>query len=230
MKANLPERHESLKIVKVKLSNSQKQNSDDSLQKRINDLRNRIYTTRKCRIIASERCKKTELKIFLLNAEYSVWLIVTSLIYLTNTTSLDKNTISIISSILVFSFTMLSYTLDYKGKYYAFKYSYIQLQELLNKIDNIEITNKNANSTLNEIYSNYIGVLNSTENHNEIDYYKLVLRDTYFSEKIDKLEILKMKWKVIKCKILNFVLITILAFIPFIINELIGLLTLLLTK
>lgn len=189
------------------------------LQSNIDDLKDRIWITRKTRINASERCKKIDSVIFLLNVEYSIWLIIISILFLNNSANKNFSIISITTSIMCFAFTMLGYTLDYKGKYYSYKNCYIQLQTLHKKLNNISSDDPKAQDTYNEIFDNYTNILNTTDNQNQIDYINLILTDSWVREKAIKkgYEINKVKRDANKDRVVNAFVVILLALMPIIV-------------
>lgn len=133
------------------------------------NLKDKIYTTRKCRINASERYKKYDTILSGLNIWYSIWLIMIAIISFNND---DENLkiITITTSVLVFGFSMLALSFDFKSKYYIFKNCYIQLNALICRLENLIDSNQGSGSEYDHISDEYNDILNHTDNHSEIDY------------------------------------------------------------
>ena len=128
-----------------------------------------IWTTRKCRINASERMLSNAKYIEVLNIYYSIFAILVSLISLTE----HDNTLSIIglscSIALTISIVYANAT-GYRERYSSLKQNYIELQLLLDKLS---CTGDDDEAGIQKISNKYAELLKVSENHIPLDYYKL---------------------------------------------------------
>ncbi len=209
------------------ISKAQTKCSEDD---KITLLSNKIYITRRCRIKASERFKKYDSIILGLNVWYSIWLIIISVICLSpniKSENLNLNFISMTTSILVFAFSMLATSLNFKDKYYMFKNCYLQLDLLSHKLDNIDKNDKDLGSKYDEISNEYNCILSSTDNHSDIDLQNYILCDPWAQERYKNLYdygILKLKINI--RNIIYKLGVIILAAAPILIPRIISLLSL----
>lgn len=173
------------------------------MKEKIDDLKQKIWITRKSRINAEKRLINQEKLIQYLNIWYAITLSGISLYSLVY--DVGKN-ISIISVILSFGITIsLIYFSNQNWSIRAenMKRNYINLQSIYLELDSEEDID---NKKLKEFQNKYIEILNSCENHKEIDYYE-VMKDK------DK----KIYCKYIFLKIIRFLLITLCFLLPIII-------------
>ncbi|MGO4890416.1 SLATT domain-containing protein [Anaerobacillus sp. MEB173] len=178
-----------------------------------------ISDTRKARILAAERYKKKENFYHFINIYYAVFLVVLSIINLNieDPTGQLAQTL-LIFSILAFTFSIVIYSLNLKEKYFNFKNNYIALSKLYSEIENID-NSKVAEYQLEKIKKEYNILLETCENHDELDYYNYI----YFQkrEKYNKKN--EFKKIIIKSKIyLNIVNVISIKIILIILPWLIG--------
>lgn len=132
-------------------------------------LKQNIWITRKCRINASERLLSHARYIEILNVYYSIFVIILSLVSLTE----QDNTLSIISlacSIALTISIIYANAAGYRERSLSLKQSYIELQLLLDQLSCIHDENKEI---IMSISRQYAELLKSSENHMPIDLYQL---------------------------------------------------------
>lgn len=132
-------------------------------------LERNIWITRKCRINASERLLSHAKFIEILNVYYSIFVIILSLISLTE----RDNMLSIISlacSIALTISIIYANAAGYRERSFSLKQNYIELQLLL---DRLSCTNEVDTEIVMNISSQYAELLKASENHMPIDLYRL---------------------------------------------------------
>lgn len=136
----------------------------------IKELENRIWSTRKCRINASERLIRNDKFLHFCNMYYSCFLTVVSIMQL----KFDYENMEIFSVCLsVALLVILAYfnSQKYIERANNFKNNYIELQELY------DLVTKNHNNELDDILKKYYQLLNDCENHATIDYLTFLFND-----------------------------------------------------
>jgi hypothetical protein len=151
------------------------------IQQQLESLKDKIYITRKSRIEASERYKKWDFRISIINIYYSIILIIISIVSFTCQTSEQLSIASITTAILVFGFSMVGLSMQFKDKYYSFKTCYIKLGNLIKEIETA--SPENYDNTYKSVYSDYLDVLDTTENHNTSDYFRYLYFDKQMLDK-----------------------------------------------
>lgn len=144
------------------------------MQEKVENLKQKIWITRKSRINAEKRLIRQEKLIQYLNIWYAILLSLISLYSLVY--NVNKN-ISIISVVLSFGITMVSIYFSNQNlsiRAENMKKNYINLQSLNFEIDSEEYIN---NKKLKEFQDKYIKILNDCENHENIDYYEVMKDD-----------------------------------------------------
>lgn len=127
-----------------------------------------IWITRKCRINASERLLSCAKYIELLNVYYSIFVIILSLISLTN----HDNLLSMVSLVCSISLTIsiiYANSVSYRDRSSVLKQNYIELQLLLDQLSCIK--GDDVESVMN-ISAKYAELLKVSENHMPIDLYR----------------------------------------------------------
>lgn len=150
----------------------------------IQHLKDKIYITRRCRIVASERFKNWDSKISIINVYYSVILLIISIVSFSSSTttenSLQLSIATTTTSILVFAFSMVALSMQFKDRYYNFKTCYIKLDDLLKSLNTAKPDKLNDTFVL--VYDQYNDILNTFENHSTLDYYKYLFSDKQMLE------------------------------------------------
>lgn len=132
-------------------------------------LENNIWTTRKCRINASERLLGSAKFIEFLNVYYSIFAIIISLLSFVehnNKLSLASIVLSIVLTISI----VYANTTGLRDRSTALKQNYIDMQILLDRLSCIE--NGDTKSVM-EISGKYAELLKASENHTSIDLYRV---------------------------------------------------------
>lgn len=140
----------------------------------IDSLLRKIWITKKCRIVASERLEKAELYAQFIFVYYSVILVSLSIwnLFPEHSTS-ALSLISVIASIGLLCISLFINSRNYKNRAIALKSCYVKLGGLYSKLqilssDILEMDVRKQ-SFLN-IENNYLELLNNVENHSEFDY------------------------------------------------------------
>ncbi|WP_033117444.1 SLATT domain-containing protein [Intestinimonas butyriciproducens] len=139
-----------------------------------NKLNRNIWITRKCRINASERLLSYAKYIEILNVYYSIFVIILSLISLTE----QDNLLSIISlacSIALTISIIYANSASYRERSSSLKQNYIELQLLL---DQLSCINDDDTECIMSISTKYAELLKASENHIPIDLYRLKISST----------------------------------------------------
>lgn len=133
-----------------------------------------IWITRKCRINASERLLSHAKYIEILNVYYSIFVIILSLLSLTE----QDNFLSIISlacSIALTISIIYANSAGYRDRSSSLKQNYIELQLLL---DQLSCTRDDDTECIMSISAKYADLLKASENHIPIDLYRLKANST----------------------------------------------------
>lgn len=133
-----------------------------------------IWITRKCRINASERLLSHAKYIEILNVYYSIFVIILSLLSLTE----QDNLLSIISlacSIALTISIIYANSAGYRDRSSSLKQNYIALQLLL---DQLSCTRNDDTKCILSISAKYAVLLKASENHIPIDLYRLKANST----------------------------------------------------
>lgn len=147
----------------------------------INTLLRKIWITRKCRIIASERLEKIEFYSQFIFIYYSI--ILTSLSiwsFVPEHSNYTLSFISIIASIGLLCGSLFITSRNYKNRSIALKSCYIELDHLYTKLQLLDINNMEENlkkQEILEIENSYLKLLNDVENHSEFDYLKVAIQN-----------------------------------------------------
>ena len=142
-------------------------------------LSNKVWITRKCRVIAATRLERTNLYWQVLIYYYSLVLLAFSVwTVLPNKSNLYTSFISVISSIVIFSSSLFLNSFNFRDKAQMFKLCYIKLDKINCKLDLLK-DHENINSELaiefEALHTAYLEVLSNTDNHSEYDYFRLLL-------------------------------------------------------
>lgn len=157
-------------------------------EKVLSDLIRRVWITKKSRIEASERILKKHSLYQGLLVYYSIVIVACSIwnIQPRNTdgriteASLFLTIVSISSSL----FSLYISTKNLQEKYFNLKINYIELDNIYGKLNVIDPTN--SSHEIREIQKQYNNLLFSVDNHEKIDYYRVLLNDQKEKEQIDE--------------------------------------------
>lgn len=140
----------------------------------IESLSNKIWITRKCRIVASERLEKAELYAQIIFVYYSVILISLS-IWTLFPEHVDSalSLILVVASIGLLCISLFIASQNYKNRAIALKSCYIKLEGLGTKLeilksDILEMDEKKQ--IFINIENSYLQLLDNVENHSDFDY------------------------------------------------------------
>lgn len=132
-------------------------------------LERNIWVTRKCRINASERLLSHAKYIEVLNVYYSIFIIILSLISLTERDDI-LSMVSLACSIALTISIIYANAAGYRERSFSLKQNYIELQLLL---DRLSCINEVDTEIVMSISSQYAELLKASENHLPIDLYRL---------------------------------------------------------
>jgi hypothetical protein len=132
-------------------------------------LERNIWVTRKCRINASERLLSTAKYIETLNVCYSIFVILLSMLSLKENNDQISFT-GLTSSIVLTILIIYANATNFRERSSALKQNYINLQLLLDRLTNIEASDVDA---IMEVDEKYAELLKTSENHIDMDMYKL---------------------------------------------------------
>lgn len=136
----------------------------------MNKLSDRMWITRKARINMEKRLL-LDLRIYTyLIPWYSILLIAVSVLPSAVNTTI-KNSISVMGSIIVLVASLLLSQRDYRQECRLIKEQYIKIVKLIHDAIAAEANNESTDAIENE----YCLLLQSTENHSEYDYKKVVI-------------------------------------------------------
>ena len=154
---------------------------EQSLKEKLNK---NIWITRKCRINASERLLSHAKYIEILNVYYSIFVIILSLISLTEQDNL-LSIISLVCSIALTISIIYANSAGYRDRSSSLKQNYIELQLLL---DQLSSTNDSDTEGIMSISTKYAELLKASENHIPIDLYQLKASSTESDFKLSSKE------------------------------------------
>ncbi|OME52813.1 MULTISPECIES: SLATT domain-containing protein [Paenibacillus] len=187
----------------------------DVIKNRLDRLSDKIWVTRKARINAEERLKEFDLLTQILINYYTLVIVGLSIWTLYDASNAKLiSVITIIASVLLFGLSIFVNSRDFKLRALSFKSCYIKLDELYNECELLKdsLENLDANEITN-IQNRHNKIMNSIENHNPMDYLK-VLNNI---NKISKSDWCYYYYK----KTLSIALITIIILIPLILSYLV---------
>jgi SMODS and SLOG-associating 2TM effector domain family 5 len=144
----------------------------------IDNLARKIWMTRKCRILASERLEKIDFLSQCLFMYYSVLVVGLSIWTLfPEHTSTNLSFVSVLSSIGLLCASLFVTSRNFKGRSIALKACYTKLDQLHTRLLILDISFTNQEDVKQkflEIESTYNELLNGVENHSEYDYFKVL--------------------------------------------------------
>ncbi len=185
----------------------------------INNLKNKIWITRKCRINASQRLKLVDLVSKLLISYFTIVILSFSIWVLYNPNDQSHLAfITIIASLLIYGGSMGINSLNFKERFLSLKECYIELDKLYNDLEVLEIrlSSTEVNNMLKEFTSirdKYEYWLKKVENHLSYDYLKFSYeQSSEFS--INNIRIFLKYWLYNLCFFSFFLLALLLPFIP----------------
>ncbi|HBD95859.1 MAG: hypothetical protein A2015_13055 [Spirochaetes bacterium GWF1_31_7] len=130
------------------------------------DLLNKIWITKKCRINTAMRLENDNKFFLFLSFYYSVFLIILSIINLYKSGNYNSLTLVILS--ISTTFIVLFYNFqNYKERALSMKNVYIELDQIYIELKTIDKSNIDK---ILKISSDYSSVLSSVENHNVYDF------------------------------------------------------------
>lgn len=145
----------------------------------INDLKNKIWITRKCRIIASERLVLLDLVSKFLINYYTLVILSISIwsIYIVNQGDDHLSFMTIIASLFLLGGTWGINSMNFKERISNLKACYIDLDVLYSDLEILDenitsIPMSQITSKFEEIRASYSKILNAVENHTSYDYLK----------------------------------------------------------
>ena len=145
----------------------------------ISEYKRKVWITRKCRIEASERILKKYKFYKILLVYYSI-IIVAYSIWNIQPKNLDghitdSSLFLLIASIVFSLFSLYVSTTNLHEKYFNFKTIYIEIDKIYGKLNEIDPSKSDEFSHIQEQYNN---LLLSVDNHEMIDYYKVILNSS----------------------------------------------------
>ncbi|MDF2950708.1 MAG: SLOG-associating effector domain family 5 [Anaerocolumna sp.] len=165
------------------------------IKSNIDVIKDRIYDTRKIRINSSERYKIIGKYVQLINVYYSLFSLL--MVIITYGKDSEKTAIYILGfSVLIFTISIITSSLDFKSMEIAFKNCYIKLSELEFELNHLNNLNKDFEENVIKIEKQYTEILNHCENHSRHDYNKYLC--TSNTKKLSELSTMK-KIKIRSC-------------------------------
>lgn len=151
-------------ILNINLENS-------TLSKSREKLLRKIWITRKCRIEASERIKKTDTRVQILIIYFSIVLVALSIWDFQYSNSPNKigSYLILVMSIALTMSSIFCSSRNYQERCINLKYNYIALDRLYCKVEALSDEYLSVEK-LDNYYNEYCSLLESVENHNNIDY------------------------------------------------------------
>ena len=145
----------------------------------LKELRRRVDITYKVRIIASDRLRGANDVNKKQNIYFSILVTIASVL------SISSNSNFISALVLAMSIIINYYMLycsekNLQERAYKMEETYKKLDRLKNKIDiiiNLEINNLSKDE-VSKLYKEYENIIDSIENHKDVDYYKYILENT----------------------------------------------------
>lgn len=154
----------------------------------LSDLIRRVWITRKSRIEASERILKKHNLYQGLLVYYSIVIVAYSIwnIQPTNTEGriTEASLFLMIVSIIFSLFSLYVSTKNLQEKYFNLKMNYIELDKIYGRLKEIESTS--SIHEFSEIHMQYNNLLSSVDNHETIDYYRVLLSDSKEKAKLEE--------------------------------------------
>ena len=129
-----------------------------------------IWVTRKCHINAEERLNRQSLTANISLTAYSTYLLIASVIAVKVRLS-EFELVSLVGAVLTLVASVFVWGLRFSERAAQFKASYIRLRLLLDEAQLAET--QNDQHELKRINHSYADILQSCENHSELDYLKL---------------------------------------------------------
>ncbi|MGE7091740.1 SLATT domain-containing protein [Lysinibacillus sp. NPDC048646] len=137
---------------------------------------NRLWVTKKIRMMAEERMNKKNLNSIILVNYYTFFILCYSILGLKYGIGEVISIMSVIVSIGLFGVSLFVSLYGYREKALAFKLSHIELDSIENKLDILLLDEKITDADLILNYKkcrdNYTDVISKTENHSNVDLLK----------------------------------------------------------
>ncbi|MEK3698217.1 SLATT domain-containing protein [Paenibacillus sp. FSL R10-2199] len=150
----------------------------------IESLKDKLWITKKSRMESEARMKKNANLSTTIIAYYtffvlsfSIWALVLDV---TKRSTLIVNVAAVIASVGLFGLSLLISTFNHIEKAFQYKHSYLSLDELEHKISHFSrrvpsLTDDQILDELNCLEIEYNNILSKTENHERIDYIKMLI-------------------------------------------------------
>lgn len=151
----------------------------------LSDLKRKLWITRKSRIQASERILKKYNVYQGVQIYYSIVIVIYSIWNIqpvnTNGRITEAALFLMIVSVIFSLFSLFVSTKNLQEKFFNLKINYIELEKLYGQLSVLKAENVHEITNIRNHYNN---LLSAVDNHETIDYYRIILND---SEEINKL-------------------------------------------
>lgn len=151
------------------------------------ELMRKIWITRKCRIEASERLLKKHNLYQAILVYYSIMLVVYSIWNIQSfnlSGQITEASLFILVVSIVFSlFSLFVSSKNLQGKYFNLKINYLELDKIWGILKRVDPKDAQAISGIRDQYNN---LLAAVDNHEEIDYYRVILSVTEERNNLDE--------------------------------------------
>jgi hypothetical protein len=147
----------------------------------------RLWITRKCRIVASERVKRENDLFQSLIVYYSIILVGLSIWDIQSNLKPSKSSLLIlIASVTLSLFSTFVASKNYNERHFNLKNCYIELDKLYIRLKEIENQGVKTSTQIEDITEKYNNILKCVENHSELDYVNSMSQIPEEQEKISK--------------------------------------------
>lgn len=140
------------------------------------ELKRKVYITRKSRIEASERILRKHNLYQSIQIYYSVLIVAYSIWNIqptdTNGQISPASLFLMIVSLMFSMFSLYITTKNLQEKYFNLKINYIELDKFYGKLSETQVV-----SNITELRTQYNNLLSAVDNHDTIDYFKVLLND-----------------------------------------------------
>lgn len=148
---------------------------------------NRVWTTKKVRMIAEERMNRNNLNSIILVNYYTFFILCYSIIGLKYGSSDILSIASVIISIGLFGVSLFVSLYGYREKALAYKQSHLELDKIESKLGILildeGIEHNDLLKTLDKYKMEYNEVISKTENHSNLDFLKFKVNSNNSSKK-----------------------------------------------
>ncbi|MCT4543244.1 MAG: SLATT domain-containing protein [Vallitalea sp.] len=189
----------------------------------ITELKRRIWITKKSRIEASERLKKKNDLYQWVSVYYSIVIVMLSIWNIKpvdnggniNLGISNSSLLLLIASIALSLFSMFITSRNYQERYYNLKSNYIEIGKLYTKISQLENEDNNDSKQVLQIEQEYNNLLALVENHETIDFYRIIMKADEEREKLSEEKLKEIKWTIKKHDCMFFLSNAIFVLVPF---------------